>query len=129
MNLKFFIVTAAMLVAASGCSTTSTSTVLDPKTVQKWEGPVFVSQETIPAGIEYKVIGSVQVNARAGYDNVVSLYPLLATEAKKIGANAVISAKGGRRVTAFSWAAAHVTGIAVRVENPEKLKGLSGSYH
>jgi len=46
-----------------------------------------------------------------------------------MGANAVINAKGGRRVTAFSWAAAYVSGIAVKVEDPEKLKGLPGSYH
>jgi uncharacterized protein YbjQ (UPF0145 family) len=53
----------------------------------------------------------------------------LAAEAKKIGANAVIGATGGRRMTAFSWAAAYVSGTAVKVEDPEKLKGLAGSYH
>jgi uncharacterized protein YbjQ (UPF0145 family) len=57
------------------------------------------------------------------------LYPLLAAEARKIGANAVVNAQGGRKVTAFSWSAPYVSGIAVKVEDPEKLKGLAGSYH
>jgi uncharacterized protein YbjQ (UPF0145 family) len=88
-----------------------------------------VTQSAIPAGVEYKVLGSVQADARAGYDSAVSLYPLLAAEAKKIGANAVVNAKGGRRVTAFSWSAAYVSGIAVKVDDQQLLKSLPGSYH
>ena len=88
-----------------------------------------MSQSAIPSGIEYKVIGSVQADAKVGYDSAASLYPLLADEAKKMGANAVVSAKGGRRLTAFSWSAAYVSGIAVRVDDPQLLKGLPGSYH
>jgi hypothetical protein len=94
-----------------------------------WTGPVFVSPTPIPAGIEYKVIGSVRANARVGYDSATLLYPLLAAEAKKLGANAVISATGGHRVTAFSWGAPYVEGTAVKVQDPEKLKGLVGTYH
>lgn len=129
MNLKFVIGGIATLIIASGCSTVSSSNVVKPVTGPAWNGQVFVSQSSIPAEIKYEVIGSVKANARAGYNNAESLYPLLAAEAKKIGANAVINTKGGRRVTAFSWAAAYVDGIAVKVDDPDKLKGLSGSYY
>lgn len=118
----------SMLVLVNGCSTTSSSNAIGPAG-PAWEGPILVSQAPIPAGIEYKVIGSVQADARAGYDSAVSLYPLLAAEARKIGANAVVNAKGGRRVTAFSWSAAYVSGIAVKVDDPQLLKALPGSYH
>jgi uncharacterized protein YbjQ (UPF0145 family) len=57
------------------------------------------------------------------------LYPRLAKEARKIGANAVIDAKGSRRVKPFSWAAPYVIGTAVKVEDAEMLKGQTGSYH
>jgi len=65
---------------------------------------------------------------------VESLYPLIAKEAKKINANADFDTKGGRKVTAFSWSAAYVSGTAIKVkdEDLEKLKdlkNLSGSYH
>ena len=129
MDRMIAVVAVAMLIVVTGCSTTSSSNAIGPFAGAAWEGPILVSQSTIPAGVEYKVIGSVQADARVGYDSAASLYPLLAAEAKKMGANAVINAKGGRRVTAFSWAAAYVSGIAVKVEDPEKLKGFPGSYH
>ena len=122
-------VAVAMSIAVSGCSTIASSNVVAAAAMPAWQGPVFVSPAPLPAGIDHKVLGSVQADARAGYDSASTLYPLLAAEAKKIGANAVINAQGGRRVTAFSWAAPYVGGIAVRVENPDKLKSLSGSYH
>ena len=129
MTLQGVLGALAVLIIVTGCSTTSSSNVVGPVTGPPWEGPVFVSQAALPAGIEHTVIGSVQVDARSGYDHVESLYPLLAAEAKNIGANAVINAKGGHRVSAFSWAAPYVSGLAVQVENPEKLKSLSGTYH
>ena len=129
MNSKLFVVTIFMLVVVSGCSTVSTSNVIVPVTEAPWDGVVLVSQASIPAGVEYKVIGNVQAKARSGYDRAASLYPLLANEAKKIGANAVINTKGGRRMTAFSWSAAYVNGTAVKVEDIEKLKGIPGSYY
>ncbi len=129
MNFKTCIIVITMLIISTGCSSTSKSNLIAPGVENRWEGPVFVSQTAIPDGIEYKVIGSVEADARAGYGSVDLLYPLLAKEAKKIGANAVMNAKGGRKVTAFSWSAPYVDGIAVKVEDPEKLKGLSGAYY
>lgn len=128
MSPRSVVVGVAVLLALNGCSTTSSSNAVGP-VGRTWEGPVLVTQAAIPAGIAYKVVGSVQADARAGYDSAASLYPLLAAEARKIGANAVVNATGGRRVTAFSWSAPYVSGIAVKVEDPGKLKGLSGSYY
>lgn len=128
MNPNSALVAVAMLFALNGCSTTSSSTAVAPAG-PVWEGPILVSPAEIPAGIEHKVLGSVQADARAGYDSAASLYPFLAAEAKKLGANAVVSAKGGRRLTAFSWSAAYVSGTAVKVDDPSTLKGLPGTYH
>ena len=94
---------ALILFALSGCSTTSSSTAV-VLALPAWGGPILVSQSAIPSGIEYKVIGSVE-------------------------ADAVVNAKGGRRMTAFSWSAAYVSGIAVKVDNPQLLKALPGAYH
>jgi hypothetical protein len=128
MNPRSAVAGVVVLLALNGCSTTSSSNAVGP-VGPTWEGPILVTQGTIPAGIAHKVVGSVQADARAGYDSAASLYPLLAAEARKIGANAVVNATGGRRVTAFSWSAPYVTGIAVKVEDPKNLKGLTGSYH
>jgi uncharacterized protein YbjQ (UPF0145 family) len=93
------------------------------------EGPILVTASAIPADIEHQVLGTVQVDTKVGLDSVASLYPSLAAEARKLGANAVVNVKGGRRVTLFSWAAAYVGGTAVKIEDPQRLKELSGTYH
>ena len=128
MDPRNAVFAAAVLFALCGCSTTSSSRVTGTAG-PAWEGQVLVTQGTIPEGIEYKVIGTVQADAKAGYDRVETLYPLLAAEARKLGANAVMDAKGGRRLTAFSWSAAYVHGIAVRVEDPSKLRALPGFFY
>jgi hypothetical protein len=128
MRVRISIVAAAVLLAA-GCATKSSSNVTTTSPVAAWEGPVFVTQQALPAGVDHQVIGSVSADATAGYDSVTTLYPALAAEAKKIGANAVVSAKGARKVTALSWSAPYATGIAVRVKDPQKLKGLEGSSY
>jgi len=89
-----------------------------------WTGPVFMTAGTIPAGIEYKVVGTVKADHRVGYSSATTLHPLLADEARRLGANAIIHVKGGRRVTAWSWSAAYTGGTAIRVADPEKLQGL-----
>jgi hypothetical protein len=117
------------LIFGAGCSPVSSSNAVPASPASQSQGPVLVSQEAVPTGIEYKVLGTVKANFRAGYDSAESLYPLLAAEAKKLGANAVVNAKGGRTVTAFSWSAAYVSGTAVRIGDTENLRRLSGPYY
>ena len=128
MNVRNALIAFALPLALIGCSTTSSSNAIAPAG-PAWQGPILVSQAAIPAGIEYKVVGSVQADARVGYESAVSLYPLLAAEAKKIGANAVVNTQRGRRLTPFSWSAAYVSGTAVKVDDPQQLKALPGSYY
>jgi hypothetical protein len=126
MNYLFLL---GMLIFGAGCSPVSSSTAVPAPPASASQGPVLVSQEAVPTGIEYKVLGTVKANFRAGYDSAESLYPLLAAEAKKLGANAVVNTKGGRTVTAFSWSAAYVSGTAIRIGDTESLRRLSGSYY
>ncbi len=118
-----------ILILSAGFSPVSSSNAVPASPASQLGGPVLVSQEAVPIGIEYKVLGTVKANFRAGYDSAESLYPLLAAEAKKLGANAVVNAKGGRTVTAFSWSAAYVSGTAIRIGDTESLRRLSGSYY
>jgi Na+-translocating ferredoxin:NAD+ oxidoreductase RnfG subunit len=132
--VKFFNFVMAVLAVVSvvllaGCSTTSKSTLSGDVQEQPWNGRVFVTQQQLPGNIKFKAIGTVEVKARAGYAGVETLYPQLAEEAKKIGANAVVDAQGGRSVTMFSWSAPYVSGTAVKVENQETLKEVTGNYY
>src|SRR5882757_4869060 len=117
-----------ILIFGAGCASSSSTAVSAPPAGVS-TGPVLVSQAAVPAGIEYKVLGTVKANYQAGYDSAGSLYPLLAAEARKLGANAVVSTTGGRRVSAFSWAAAYVSGTAVWIGDTESLRRLPGSSY
>ena len=128
MNLKNLIFIICAVVSLGGCASVSSSSVSQVVVSEQTVGPIFITQGTLPSGIEYEIIGLVKANARKGYDNVESLYPLLALEARKVGANAVIEAYGGRTVSAFSWAAPFTGGTAVKVKNPESLKTVDGRF-
>ena len=123
MTVRSLVAASLAALVLNGCSSAMGATGESP------EGPILVTPSAIPADIEHKVLGPVQVDKQVGLDSVPSLYPLLAAEAKKLGANAVVHVTGGRRLTLFSWSAAYVSGIAVKIEDPQRLKELSGTYH
>lgn len=112
----------------SGCASVASSSAPYVAQSEQTTGQVFVTAQAIPEGAGFSVVGHVKANARQGYDSVESLYPLLAEEAKKVGANAVINVKGGRTVTAFSWSAPFVSGTAVKIDDPTKLAEYVGQY-
>ncbi|MFL0798924.1 MAG: hypothetical protein K6L80_00625 [Agarilytica sp.] len=105
----------------SGCASTSSSSIAYLPEEERYVGQVYLVMSPVPEEIGYEIIGHVKANARQGYDRVETLYPLIAEEARKVGANAVINVRGGRTVAAFSWAAPFAGGIAIRIDDPDKL--------
>jgi len=124
-NLVFSIFTVAFL---GGCASVSSSSTPYVPLSEQTVGSIFITQSDLPSEIEYEVIGLIKANARQGYDSVESLYPMLADEARKVGANAVIKVYGGKTVSAFSWASPYTGGTAVKVKDTEALKKLDGKF-
>jgi len=110
----------------SGCSSVASSSASYVNEEQRARGAIYMTSHAIPDNVGYQVIGKIKANARIGYDDVSSLYPLLSEEARKVGANAVINVKGGRTVSAFSWAAPKVSGTAVKIDDVNKLSPYGG---
>ncbi|WP_305819279.1 hypothetical protein [Photobacterium leiognathi] len=111
-----------LLLTGCAASNVSSSNVPNLPISQQTKGRVYIIKSDLPVNIKYTEVGKVKANARYGYDSVVTLYPLLADEARKIGANAVIDLYGGHTVTAFSWGAPYTGGTAIKVEEMEQLK-------
>lgn len=129
MTKKLFGIVLMAIAGLSGCASVSSSSA-PALTKSEWtQGPVFLTTDAVPASIDYEFAGDVKANARAGYDSVESLYPLLVKEARKIGANAVIDVRGGRSPSLFSWAAPFTYGKAIKVEDPKALETLDGRYY
>jgi hypothetical protein len=129
MNRLAIFVFAGALIAGAGCTPVSTATPFGPDSRAAWTGPVFISEAGTLGDIAHEPIGRIEVRARSGYNGSRNLYPQLADEARRLGANAVIGVRGGRRVAGWSWAAPYTEGVAVKVENPDALKGFSGSLY
>jgi uncharacterized protein YbjQ (UPF0145 family) len=129
MKLKYFLTALFIIAQLSGCGTVSSSSAPTLPIANQVKGPIYVTTAILPSDIQYTVIGKVKANARAGYDDAENLYPLLADEARKIGANAVISVYKGHSVSAFSWAAPYTGGTAIQIDNIEELKRYKGQYY
>ncbi|KJG02898.1 hypothetical protein [Photobacterium angustum] len=122
MNIKRILSVLLLSTIISGCSNVSSSNVPDLPISQQTKGAIYIAKHYLPANVKYTEVGKVKANARYGYDSVVTLYPLLAEEARKIGANAIIDLYGGHTVAAFSWGAPYTGGTAIKVDNIEQLK-------
>ncbi|QJD59751.1 hypothetical protein HG264_12965 [Pseudomonas sp. gcc21] len=128
MNMKKLLFVICVTTALGGCASVSSSSVAQVAVSEQTVGPIFIMRTSLPSDVEYEVIGQIKANARTGYDNVESLYPMLAEEARKVGANAIVDVYGGRTVSAFSWAAPFTGGTAVSVEDPSLLNALDGRF-
>ncbi|WP_426357712.1 hypothetical protein ACPUVO_14815 [Pseudocolwellia sp. HL-MZ19] len=126
MNVKLISCAALVSLFLSGCASVASSSVPYVETGKQVTGSIYMTTATVPESVGYTVIGHVKANDRQGYAKVESLYPMLAEEARKVGANAVINVQGGRTVAAFSWAAPFVGGTAIKIDDVSKLESYKG---
>lgn len=107
-----------------GCAASSSIPVNSaPATTDK--PTVFITKKDLPENVQYEVVGVVKANARVGYDAPVTLYPMLADEARKLGGNAVINVYSGKTIHLFSWAAPYAGGTAVKIKNVDEVKEVT----
>ena len=91
---------------------------------------VFVTEQSLPAGVDYDVIGSIDVG-KVWYGSSDNVITSMADRARELGANAVIEVKTWHQPSGFSWAAPHGSGEAVHIKDMSTLAslGLKGDWH
>ena len=98
-----------------------------PSADQAYTGKVFITEEAVPEGVAHVVIPEINASTKkTRFSSGKSTYPLLADEARRVGANAVVSVEGGRRVDSTAWTADYASGQAIRIDGVEALKTLPG---
>jgi len=101
-----------------------------PSAEDAYTGKVFITEEPVPEGMAHVVIGEIKANTReTRFSSAKGIYPLLADEARRVGANAVVNVEGGRRVDASAWTADFASGQAIRIDSVEALKSLPGAEY
>lgn len=119
-------------IALAGCAAPSATFERDAAAAPAaapWTGKVLITENALPAGTKATILGKLSVNATSGYGGGARLYPQMADEARKVGANAVVTVAGYNRPTAFSWAAPYISGVAVRIDDAGALGQLKGELH
>ena len=92
-------------------------------------GKVFLTKETLPMGINYEVLGKIEVGSGgAGFPSMESVFMAMASQAREFGADAVIEIKTWRQPSLFSWASPQGSGKAIKMVNKMDLSGLNGEW-
>ncbi len=91
---------------------------------------VFVTEQALPADVEFDLIGTIDVG-KVWYGSSQNVLTSMADRARELGANAVIQAKTWHQPSGFSWAAPHGSGQAVHLKDVNVLasRGISGDWH
>ena len=121
----------------AGCSAHSpmiarTTTDSEPVSATKYPSHgnkvlVLVAEESLPPSAKYEVVSQIDVGM-ARYGSTRTLYQLMATRARALGADAVIEVKTWHQPSGWSWSAPHGSGKAIKVLDKStvdlsKLKG------
>jgi hypothetical protein len=109
---------------------TTESAVVSPKKYPPNHDKVFVTEQSLPAGVDYDVIGTIEVG-KVWYGSSDNVLTSMADRARELGANAVIQVKTWHQPSGFSWAAPHGSGEAVRIKDTGSLTSLrvAGDWH
>lgn len=124
----------SLMVAAvviSGCASKKPEVVAEPEVEEPerapHNGPVCLLERWLPTGTKFEEIDDVDAK-KGWYGSIDSVLPMLADEAREVGANVVMRMRTGMSVGAIAWARPYAEGKAVWVpdfkdETCEKLGG------
>lgn len=134
----FIVLTAALSLNLSGCSAhdpfiitnTTDSLPVSQSKYPNHHDKVFITQQPLPAGVEFELISTVDVG-KIWYGSSNDVLASMADRARELGANGVVQAKTWIQPSGFSWAAPHGSGQAVRISDIKALEslGIKGSWY
>ncbi|GGY08981.1 hypothetical protein GJV26_05185 [Massilia dura] len=102
----------------AACAARSTVKLADPQAVKlaAHSGQVCLLRSPLPANTKFKVVGDINSSKRT-YGSVSELLPLMAADARAIGADTIINLNTGQKMGAWAWARPVGTGTAVKLES------------
>ena len=91
--------------------------------------PVCLLRAPLPSGIKHKVLGQVE-SSKQWYGGIEEILVNMGNEARRIGADAVVSMTAGQKMGFFAWARPVGVGMGVKLENRSDLNcvALGGEF-
>lgn len=100
----------------AGCAPTSSTKLVsrNQELFARHAEPVCFLRSPLPSDIPYTRIGEIR-GGKKTYGSVSEIIPLMAEEARSLGADAVVNLNTGQRMGAWAWARPVGTGVAVKL--------------
>lgn len=122
--MRKVILAAVAVTLLGGCAARSTTKMARGEVRQAaHSSPVCMLKSPLPTNISYKVIGDVRGGKR-WYGSMNEVLPVMADEARGIGADAIINLKTGFDMNAWAWARPVANGTGVKLDNKADLDCL-----
>ncbi|MYM25755.1 hypothetical protein GTP46_24305 [Duganella sp. FT135W] len=115
-----------LLALFSGCAARSKVKLSEnlPEKFPAHAGPVCMLKSPLPNNVGYLIIGQIDSSKRT-YGSVSELLPLMAADARNIGADAIVNLNTGQKFGLLAWARPVGTGTAVKLKDPASINCLS----
>jgi len=111
------LITLSTAIILSGCAATASSTKhANTSTSLPYTGPVCLLTSPVAPDVKHSPIGEIEAS-KQWYGGTDELLPLIADEARKLGANTVIRVKVGQRIGGLAWARPVGSGQAIKIED------------
>ena len=108
---------AIAIVALSGCAAKSViRTAPGQAALGGHAEPVCFMKSPMPSAYKHTVVGKMN-SSKKTYGSVNELMPLMAADARRVGADAVVNLVTGQQMGAFAWSRPVATGTAVKLED------------
>jgi uncharacterized protein YbjQ (UPF0145 family) len=127
--MKRILLSVLVMTALYGCATSS-STPVAMAPVGVHGGNICMTRTSLPQTVAFTVVGQVE-GSKEFYGSVNEILPLMADEARKMGADAVMNLDTHQRIGLWAWARPVGTGTAVRLANKSDLNcaAVGGTMH
>ena len=109
----------ALVLLVAGCAA-QPAAVAPAKSAAASDQPVCLIKTAMPANVKHRVVGEVQ-SAKEWYGSQTEIYPMLADEARRVGADVVASMTTAHRMGMLAWSRPVGSGTAVKLENRKDL--------
>ncbi|GGY60429.1 hypothetical protein [Pseudoduganella albidiflava] len=112
------IILLALFATLAACAARSNVKLADPQATKlaPHVGQVCMLRSPLPEGVKHKVLGNIN-SSKQTYGSVNELLPLMAADARAIGADTVINLNTSQKMGAWAWARPVGTGVAVKLED------------
>lgn len=121
MRLSSFVLVVLVAVALAGCARSRGNIRAGVQApTEPHAAPVCFLKSPMPPNIEHSVIGDIG-GSKQWYGSAEEVLALMAGDARKMGADALVNVNVAHKIGFFAWARPVATGIAVKLKNKGEL--------